>query len=86
MYMAIFHVVVAPFIVLWLVYLVENQWSLAAALSYVGIFATISLYRLRNSRDGYDRLKSAYYLYFLKYFVIAMITIALMILVLVVGG
>ncbi|MDD3467844.1 MAG: hypothetical protein PHE67_11910 [Campylobacterales bacterium] len=86
MFMAIFHVVVAPFVVLWLVYLVEAQWSAAAALAYVVFLSGLNFFRLRYSRSSYDRLKSAYYFECLKYFMSFMLAIALGFLLLIVGG
>ncbi len=86
MFIAIFHVVVAPFLVLWLVYLVEAQWSASAALAYVAFMAVINFARLKYSRSSYDRLKSAYYFECLKYFMSFMLVIALGFLLLIVGG
>jgi len=86
MLMAIFHVVVAPFVVLWLVFLVEAQWSATAAAGYVAFLSIINLIRLKKSRDGFERLKSAYYFEVQKYFMSFVSVIALGFLVLIVGG
>lgn len=86
MFIAIFHVVVAPILVLWLVYLVEAQWSASAAVVYVVFLSGLNFFRLKYSRRSYDRLKSAYYFEVLKYFIGFLLAIALGFLVLIVGG
>jgi hypothetical protein len=86
MLLGLFHSIVAPFLVLWLVYLVEAQWSATAALAYVLLMSFLNLIRLQKSRDGYERLKSAYYFEFLKYGLAFMLIILLAFLSLIVGG
>lgn len=86
MFVAIFHVVFAPLIVLWLVYLVENQWSAVSMLAYMALLSGLNYFRLKQSRNSYDRLKSAYYFEFTKYAIAFAITFALGFVVLIVGG